>query len=259
MTRENIISYIRQPEKLNRDTLEDIQKLAEAFPYFQTAHLLHVKNHHNIQSLSFNESLRSASARIGDRTILYYLIQDIYTESITDQEKPEGDSLEPSEISTLKSDIEEPLFTPVIEKKDDLKKTATYEQYDSTVSQTDISYSFTNWFNHLDQAKLQKSKESVADQRRFKDNELIESFIKSQPTIVPKQEKLEEQEDISEVYVKADDNLMTETLAKIYIKQGYYSRAIYAYEKLSLKYPEKSSYFATQINKIRQFKDNHNS
>ena len=259
MTRENIISYIRQPEKLNRDTLEDIQKLAEAFPYFQTAHLLHVKNHHNIQSLSFNESLRSASARIGDRTILYYLIQDIYSESITGQDKPEGDSLEPTEISTLKSDLKEPPFTPDIEKKENLKKTGTYEQYDSNISQTDNSYSFTNWFNYLDQAKLQKSEESAADQRRLRDSELIDSFIRTQPTIIPKKEKLEEQEDISEAYVKPDDNLMTETLAKIYIKQGYYSRAIYAYEKLSLKYPEKSSYFATQINKIRQFKDNHNS
>ncbi len=258
MNREDIISYINQPGKLNRYTLDDIQKLVESFPYFQTAHLLNVKNQHNIQSLKFNESLRLASARIGDRTIMYHLINDLYSEDMTTRKIPDKDSVEPADVY-LKRDPDEITTAPAIEEKDESgKKIGIREQTGIDKTRTDVSYSFTNWFNHLDQLKPQESKE-IADQKKLKGHELIDRFIESQPSIIPKEEKMKDQEDISETFVKTDDNLMTETLAKIYIKQGYYSRAIYAYEKLSLKYPEKSSYFATQINKIRQLKDNQNT
>ena len=85
-------------------------------------------------------------------------------------------------------------------------------------------------------------------------SELIDKFIISNPRIEPQRGKTDNpNEDISQPFVEQTDGLVTETLAKIYVCQGYYSKAIEIYEKLSLKFPEKSSYFATQIEKVKEY------
>jgi hypothetical protein len=84
-------------------------------------------------------------------------------------------------------------------------------------------------------------------------SELIDKFIFANPRIEPVREKSDKPiEDISKPFVEEHGSFVTETLAKIYVNQGYYSRAIDIYEKLSLKFPEKSSYFASQIEKVKE-------
>ncbi len=84
--------------------------------------------------------------------------------------------------------------------------------------------------------------------------DLIDRFIIANPRIEPGREKTNlPVDDISKPFVEEKDGFVTETLAKIYINQGYYSKAIDIYEKLSLKFPEKSSYFASQIEKVKAY------
>ncbi len=82
--------------------------------------------------------------------------------------------------------------------------------------------------------------------------ELIDKFISANPRIEPIREKAGVQnEDLARPFTEEKGSFITETLAKIYVNQGYYSKAIDIYEKLCLKFPEKSSYFASQIERIK--------
>ena len=82
-------------------------------------------------------------------------------------------------------------------------------------------------------------------------NDLIEKFIRLSPRIEVSREKSDAPSfDLSEQHTAPKISFVSETLARIYIDQGYYSRAVDIYERLCLKYPEKSSYFASQIEKI---------
>jgi hypothetical protein len=83
--------------------------------------------------------------------------------------------------------------------------------------------------------------------------DLIDQFIRNSETRMIRADLASSsKEDLSLNSLKEDDEMLTETLARIYIQQGYYQKAMLSYEKLSLKFPEKSIYFASQIEMIRE-------
>lgn len=85
-----------------------------------------------------------------------------------------------------------------------------------------------------------------------KKRDLIEKFIIEEPTIPRGNLDNVDNRDLSEESSTEKEDLFSETLAKIYIKQKLYEKAIATYIKLSLKYPEKSVYFAHRIEKIKE-------
>jgi hypothetical protein len=97
-------------------------------------------------------------------------------------------------------------------------------------------------------------KESLEESvRALTPSDLIDRFISISPTI----ERLkpggdQPVRDLSEPGDEEEATFITETLAKIYVNQGYYTKAINIYQKLSLQYPEKSAYFAGRIEKIEE-------
>lgn len=110
--------------------------------------------------------------------------------------------------------------------------------------------------------KEEKEEIITEDEKNFqksleKKQAMIDKFIETNPKIIPTKKVTASPINV-ELSVQENTSLMTETLAKIYLEQKKYQKAIQAYEILILKYPEKSSFFANQILDIKALQQ-HNS
>ncbi|PKB16001.1 tetratricopeptide repeat protein [Flavobacterium sp. 5] len=97
----------------------------------------------------------------------------------------------------------------------------------------------------------------IIEENKKKKAELINKFIETSPKIPPIKPGVVFTPSLD---LNKEDNsyLMTETLAKVYLEQKKYQKAIQAYEILILKYPEKSSFFADRIKDIKIVQQNNN-
>jgi len=121
--------------------------------------------------------------------------------------------------------------------------------------QKNESHSFSDWLSVLRQAPV--NTESNDQPTKKKSSQLIDNFLSMDaPKIVAKPSSLGEKPTKPpasfEESTMENDDLMTETLADIYIKQKHYEKAIGIYEKLRLKYPEKNAYFARRISDLEK-------
>ena len=128
----------------------------------------------------------------------------------------------------------------------------------------DEKYSFSEWLQLTSTKSIKRNavdkptsdekstayqlEEEVLKKKKF---ELIEKFIISKPKLVP-QEKTDEPISVKELVTYDNKELMTETLAKVYLEQKNHNKAIQAYKILSLKYPEKSGFFADRIKAVQK-------
>ncbi|GAA3780889.1 tetratricopeptide repeat protein [Corallibacter vietnamensis] len=130
------------------------------------------------------------------------------------------------------------------------------------------THSFNEWlkltrFTPIDRESSQKdtssqdvSKDNSQDERKKK-FDLIEKFISKNPKLVPEKSS-GKNTNLAEEQMIQPESLMTETLARIYLEQKNYKKAIQSYNILSLKYPEKSGFFADQIKAIKQLQEQNN-
>lgn len=116
---------------------------------------------------------------------------------------------------------------------------------------SDANRSFSDWLHIMRYSKPEPEKGKL--QKKKMGMDLIDSFLSAEPKIIPNVAKKQEVVDLSDPEVEEDEEILSETLADIYIKQGHKRKAIAIFEKLHLKYPEKNVYF---VRRIRELKEN---
>ena len=174
-------------------------------------------------------------------------------------------SLQPLEEDTFELEIEtakvEPLDSLPIEETEEIEAEIKPVKLVSPVYNLEDLYpapepdepkqvASSDFYAWLNAGSAQKNTAAVKPIERKED--LIEKFLKTKPSISrPKQEFYTPEKAMKKSEV-ISNKIVTETLAKIYTKQGNFEKAIDAYEQLSLKFPEKKPYFANLIDQIKK-------
>ena len=218
MKAEQIFQYITAPEKLNQETLPFLKELTQRHPAFEAAWILYLRNLKNINDSSFEHELINGAIRIQNRRKLYLFLNQKTQQ--TDQEASESVEL----VKADDTEIFNLIFAP---------------EY------------------RLDTAEIAEETLTPTRKEPEKKFSLIDKFLEAQPKmpLIRSNESVSPM-DNGEQNKDENDDLVTETLASIYAQQGYYKKAIQIFEKLSLKYPEKSTYFAGHIEKIKNLMNN---
>lgn len=234
----NFQELITDPGKLNRDTLYELRNLLARYPYFQTARLLYLKNLYLLHDISFGAELRKAALYVADRRVLFYLI--------------EGNKFTPEVVTDVKENIlkEEPSLDRTLTLIDAFLSSLPQDSIPS--GEMELSMDYASYLLRGEEEGMATDKE---DTPKLNGQELIDGFIEkaeseSSLRLKPLPEEQGEEDPEPDSILDADvedESCFTETLAKIYVKQQRYSKALEIIKKLSLKYPKKNAYFADQI------------
>ena len=218
-------SMINDFDPNDKVLLENIGNVLNQYPNFQLLRVLYLKSIKSQNSKDFDKALSHASISTYDRELLYEFLD---TDIIPNKTKEEQ----------IDDKLNENIKEETIIKNDSIK---------------DISFTkemeFYKWFNYIKSNKTLNESSEV--EKKFA---LIDDFLINKKRINTDRNFLNT-EDLSKKSLVSNDELMTETLAKVLMKQKKYNKALEAYQILGLKYPEKNSFFANQIKKIRKLKE----
>jgi len=234
-----IARLIRHPEQLDKDTLYQLRELVAKYPYYQAARLLFLQNLFLQHDPSFGEELRRAALYIPDRRVLFQLV--------------EGENYRPQPVRPLTHTRTQEPESPAIRTQsliDNFLHSIGQDEVKPSGRKLTIADATTDYAAFLLQMEdaAPQGQPDASTQRR---QDLIDDFIEKRPEriVLP-----EEPEYVPEVPIlsdgqdsPSDEDYFTETLAKIYIQQGRYEKALEIIRKLNLIYPKKNSYFADQM------------
>lgn len=264
MDAQNLIDFIHSKKVLTDSVKLDVDKLCQDFPYFASAHFLRYKL--NAQPTSTEDSFM-ALLKQDEWLFLDFLAQtrNYRNENI----KGQNNNLNHSEASKVNEqeaneDIlslinELPNTNPLTETKE-VKEVKPLSKEPELVGQKEsepaqalmVMMSFTEWLNYF-KVKKEKEEEEARGQKALKTSwqkEKLAAAVEEDVDEIPEPIFRQAMDSIS-----SESGIISESLAKILASQGKVDKAIDMYKKLSLRNPEKRSYFASLIENLNSTKD----
>jgi len=267
LNKAEFITLIDNPKNLDKSHITALRNIAADFPYFQASHILLSKALFNENHYEFEKQLKSTALIVSDREQLYRFLHNIHIEEpnyvpATEVEiavLPEEFVQQVVEPIPVESVIEQIVETPIVEPIEP-----------ETIQHKNEIHSFTEWLLlGIDGINIGNTEKEIRKQEDESENNspsevnkptnnvhafdsILDKFIKENPSISRPKAEFYNPSHMVKHSNEEDDDLVTETLATIYYKQGAFKKAIRTYEKLCLIYPHKMTYFADLIQKIKQ-------
>ena len=229
---------IQHPEKMNKETLYDLRALTALHPYYQTARLLLLQNLYLLHDSSFDDELRRAAIYITDRTKLFELVESGHYQWHNREQKATSDKADRT-LSLIDDFLDGST-------KENTASTPKDKRRKPTAADATIDYV----------AYLLESDNEAATTppTEMRGQSLIDQFIDKEGGRIQLPDSASDSSDLTESDKSSSDSAkeseegyFTATLARIYVKQGRYSKALEIIKRLNLNYPKKSAYFADQI------------
>ena len=240
---ERITELIQHPERLDRETLYELRSLLALYPYYQSVRLLMLQNLFLLHDPTFDEELRRAAIYVADRRVLFDMIEAAHYKL-----RPEPGQAESSQTAEAGQPGHSRTITLIDNFLETIPKEETPRDKKRKPTPADAAVDYVAYLLESEEDASAKAEDVVPEMRG---QDLIDTFINQDkgrivlnegPLLTPQPENPPEmpEEAVGEEY-------FTETLARIYIKQGRYSKALEIIQRLSLQFPKKNAYFADQI------------
>ncbi len=236
MDKNRLTRLLEHPEMIDNQDVSKLEEIVKQYPYFTIGQVLLAVGMNRCGDERTTQQIRKAASMSPNRNVLRKLctqLPDEYTPQAVE-----------NEIIPEKT-----LFIPEIDlggTPEDLnREVALLEEKKKTLDE--LMAIIENKISELEKAKKQPKKE----EKKLSKAEIIDKFIAENPTISRPRQEFFNPISAAQESVIDQENIVSETLAMIYEKQGYFEKAISIYEKLKLKYPEKSIIFAGQINALK--------
>ena len=228
-----IIDYIRRPEAIDDEAITHLQTLIQEHPYFHVARILLLQALYKKHDPAYDETLRRTAILVPNREAIFRLTEEPhYTHAEESKRYEEADEASDSRTVSLIDNFLE-AQTP-----------AKPASHPIDAAQDYIGY--------LLQRESQEGRQRP-EELPMNGGGVVEDFLEKEPGRIVLNDDIEneQEEDVTDEgkIQQNDENneILTEIMAGIYIKQGKYENAVKIIRQLSLKYPKKSRYFADQI------------